>query len=297
MSIRLAKAVALTAVTFLAIGCGTGPAPSAVSSARPSLAASPSPSASAVPAQLLLKVTTEGGFINPSATLAALPTVAVYADGRILTPAVVAADPPPLVTPIDVRDVGPSGATAILAAIKAAGLDKTSSAAPGVPGDSGTSVFTAVVDGAATTTRFGGGGQPAPGRPGQSAAGDPAQQAALALLARLTDPTETWGSTAARQSTFVPLGYRVYVGPAVTTPPASAQPSIPWPLATPLGGFGTPAVPDRGVPGLRQGVVLGADAARLAPVLRSANALSTFSAGGTSYSLWVRPLLPDEIGG
>jgi hypothetical protein len=157
-------------------------------------------------------------------------------------------------------------------------------------------VFTAVVDGAATTTRFGG-GQPAPGRPGQSAAGDPAQQAALALLARLTDPTATWGSTAAHQSTFVPRGYRLYVGPLVTTPPASGQPSIPWPLTTPLEGFGTPAVPDRGVPGLRQGVVLGADAALLAPVLRSANALSTFSAGGRSYSLWVRPLLPDEIGG
>ena len=297
MSTRLAKAVVLTAAILLVVGCGSGPSPSPVSSTHPTAPATPSPSPSTAPAQLLLKVTTEGGFINPSATLAALPSVAVYADGRILTPAVVAADPPPLLTPIDVRDVGPAGATAILAAIRAAGLDKASSAGPGIPGDSGTSVFTAVVDGATTTTRFSGGGQPVPGRPGQSGGGDPAQAAALGLLARLTDPSENWGSTAAHQSTFVPLGYRVYVGPGVTTPGASDQPAIPWPLVTPLDTFGTAAVPDRGVAGLRQGVVLGADAALLTPVLHSANALSTFSSGGKSHSLWVRPLLPDEIGG
>ena len=299
MSTRLAKAVAMTALSLLVIGCGGGPAPSAVPSVRASAGSpSPSPSASAAPARLLLKVTTEGGFINPSATLAALPTVAVYTDGRILTPVSLAVDPPPLLATVAVRDVGPAGATAILAAIKGARLDKPSSAGPGIPGDSGTDVFTAVVDGATTTTRFSGAGQPGPGLPGRSGGGDPAQQAALDLLARLLDPTENWGSTAARESTFVPLGYRVYGGPADPTPAASgSQPSIAWPLAAGLDAFGTPAVPDRGVTGLRQGVVQGPDAARLAPFLRSATTLSTFTSGGRSYVLWVRPLLPDEIGG
>ncbi len=297
MSKRLANAVGSAALVLTFIGCGGQSGPTLVPSARSSAAATPAPSASAAPATVLIKVTSEGGFINPSATLAALPTVTVYADGRILTPAVVAADPPPLVAAIDVRDVGPAGATAILAAIKDAGLDRPSSAAPGIPGDFGTNVFTVVVDGATTTTRFAGGGQPGPGLPGRSGGGDPAGQAALALLSRLLDPTEDWGATAPHHSVFVPLGYRVFVAPGPSADPSGSQTPIAWPLAAGLDGFGTPAVPDRGVAGLRQGVVVGADAARLAPVLRSATTLDVFSSGGTSYTLWARPLLPDEIGG
>lgn len=297
MSTRLANAVGLAVLVLVIVGCGGSSGPTLTPSARSSAAATSAPSASAAPATLLIKVTSEGGFINPSATLAALPTVTVYSDGRILTPAVVAADPPPLVASIDVRDVGPAGATAILAAIKEAGLDRPSSAAPGIPGDSGTNVFTVVVDGATTTTRFAGGGQPGPGLPGRSGGGDPAGQAALALLSRLLDPAEEWGATAPHKSTFVPVGYRVFVAPGPSADPSASQPPIAWPLTAGLDGFGTPAVPDRGVAGLRQGVVLGPDATQLAQVLRSATTSDVFTSGDKSYTLWVRPLLPDEIAG
>jgi hypothetical protein len=297
MSIRLANAVGLAVLVLVVAGCSGSSGPTLAPSARSSAAATPAPSASAAPATLLIKVTSEGGFINPSATLAALPTVTVYADGRILTPAVVAADPPPLVATIDVRDVGPAGGTAILAAIKEAGLDRPSSAAPGIPGDSGTNVFTVVVDGATTTTRFAGGGQPGPSLPGRSGGGDPAGQAALALLSRLVDPAEDWGATAAHHSSFVPLGYRVYVAPGPSADASASQAPIAWPLAASLDGFGTPAVPDRGVAGLRQGVVVGPDATQLAQVLRAATTGDVFTSGGKPYTLWVRPLLPDEIGG
>ena len=115
---------------------GGGPAPSAVPSARASAGTpSPSPSASAAPAQLLLKVTTEGGFINPSATLAALPTVAVLRGWPDPHAGLLAVDPPPLLATVAVRDVGPAGATAIRR-IKGAGRTSHRRGAGG-PRDSG----------------------------------------------------------------------------------------------------------------------------------------------------------------
>jgi hypothetical protein len=265
----------------------------------PSASAAPaaSSSAAAATAGLLLKVTSEGGFINPAATLAVLPTVAVYTDGRIMTPGPVdAIYPGPLLAPVDVRDVGPSGAAAILAAIKQVGLDQPASAGPGIPGDAGTNVFTAVVDGTATTSRVAGA---QPGHPGGPvASGDEERAAALGLLDRLLDPGETWGAPAAADSRYMPVGYRVYVAPGAPQADSQvSQPPIAWPLATPLAEFGTPSVPDRGIAGLRQGVVLGADATTLRPILERATTLTAFTSGGSSYTLHVRPLLPDEVAG
>lgn len=299
MTLRRTISVAIVAIVVAACGSAASSA-TATPSGPPSDAPSPSvaPSPSAAPATLLLKVTSEGGFINPSASLAALPSVAVYTDGRILTPGVIPAPyPGPLVPPVAMRDVGAAGAAAILAAIKQVGLDKPSAGGPGVPGDSGTNVFTVVVDGTTTTSRFAGGGQPGP-PVGPVAPGDEQRVAALALLDRLLDPSETWGAAAGPDSTYTPTAYRIYVVPGGPPPdPQASQSPIAWPLATALADFGTPAVPGRGIAGLRQGVVLGADAALLAPVLQRATTLTAFTSGGSSFTLYVRPLLPDEIGG
>ena len=299
--IRLA---ALTLLGAIVVACsGVASSGSAGPSAPPTVAPpeSAAPSASSSPAasaaSLLLKVTSEGGFINPAATLAALPTVAVYADGRIMTPGPVdAIYPGPLLTPVAVRDVGPKGAAAILAAIKQVGLDAPATGGPGIPGDAGTNVFTAVVDGTTTTSRF---ARVQPGHPGGPvASGGDEGAAALALLDRLLDPGETWGAPAATNSRYVPVGYRIYVAPgAPQAAPQASQSPVAWPLSTPLAEFGTPAVPDRGITGLRQGVVLGTDAAALGPVLERASMLTAFTSGGSSYTLYVRPLLPDEVGG
>jgi hypothetical protein len=45
---------------------------------------------------------------------------------------------------------------------------------------------------------------------------------------------------------------------------------------------------------MRVGVVAGADAVALAPILARANALTPFTSGGRTFSLLVRPLLPEE---
>ena len=302
---RPSLAALAVAVALLAAACGstatplpTPPAggPSPAPSGNPTPTGTPLPSPSTA-AQLILRITSEGGFIGPAATLATIPTVSVYADGRIMTPGPIdAVYPGPLLPPVAVTDVGPVGAAAIVAAIKAAGLDKPFTGDPGVGNpDSGETVFAVTLDGSTTTTRLhlGGGGPGLPGGLGGSP--DPARDAAQHLLERLQDPAETWGSTP-KTSVFQPTAYRVFVAPgAPNAEGATDQPSVAWPLSTVLDAFGVPAVPDRGIAGLRQGAVLGADAVTLGPVLQAANQLTAFSSGGKLYTLYVRPLLPDEV--
>ncbi|HET9614584.1 MAG TPA: hypothetical protein VFP22_07215, partial [Candidatus Limnocylindrales bacterium] len=281
----------------------------------------------------------------------ALPLVEVWSDGRILTAAPVdAIYPGPLVNPVAVRDVGAAGAAQIVAAIRAAGLDRPSTAGPGIPGDAGSDTFVVTLDGQTTTTRLSGNG-PGGGRPGFPGGGsggsgpsggtdsgggtgagagsgapdagsgaadagsgapdaggaslvpaaggsaDPGS-AAFALLGRLTDPSETWGSAAVQPSIYQPLGYRIFAAPGAPTGDATtAQSPVAWPLSTPLDAFGTPAVPDRGVAGLRQGAVVGADAATVGPVFAKATQSTPFTSAGKPWTLYVRELLPDELGG
>ena len=313
MSTRLpARTVAIRATLVLAasvsvVGCGGSVPPSgpAGASATPG-AASPAPttgptdapSPSASPAALILKVTSEGGFINPAATLSALPLVEVYSDGRILTPASSATSETPLMRAEDVRDVGTDGAAAIVAAIKAAGLDKESDATAGVPGDNGTDVFDVTLDGTTIENRISGNG-PGVGRPGGvGGSADPGQAAALDLLNRLQDPTQLWGAASAPETPYQATGYRVFAAPGAPQGDPSATPkTVAWPLSAPLDSFGVPAVPDRGVQGLRQGAVVGVDAATLAPVLQAATIDTGFTSGGQTWTLYVRPLLPDELAG
>jgi hypothetical protein len=291
---------------MLLAACAASVSPTPSGSTGPTGSAAPmgsdhpidSPAPSGLTGALILRVTTEGGFIGPAANLAAVPSVSVYADGRILTPgAVDAIYPGPLVPPVTIRDVGASGVQAIVAAIRAAGLDRASIGGPGISGDTGTTVFAVTLDGSTTTSRLAlGGGAPGPGGPGgPGASADPATAAARDLLARLSDPSETWGAASAPQATLVPAGYLVYVAPGAPADQTVPQASVAWPLATPLAAFGAPAVPDRGIAGLRQGAVLGADVATLAPIVSRATSITPFTSGGSAFTLFVRPLLPDEV--
>jgi hypothetical protein len=304
--------LAFPVIASLVVACsGTSPtsppsaaqtvAPSAApGGGSPSPATSPSPGAGAVPG-LLLEVASEGGFINPASRLGDVPSVVVDDDGRIYTPGAPAGDTQPLVAPVDVRDVGAAGAAAIRDAIQAAGLDREEPGGGGIVADTGTTVFTTLVDGDTVVNRFAAAGPAGPGSraPGGSpvpgASGDPAT-AAFALLARLTDPSETWGSAAPTTEPYRAAGYRVFAAPVPTDAGSSQPPAPAWPLATPLASFGTPAAANFGLDGLRSGIVTGADAATLAPLLQSLPAGASVASGGQPWTLWVRPLFPDELG-
>jgi hypothetical protein len=258
------------------------PAPSAVTpSPASSTTASPSPLSTPSHVGVLFEATTEGGFIKPSASIAAVPEVFVDTAGRIFTPVTAAGGSSPVIPAFEVRDTGPGGAAAILSAMRDAGLDTERSGV--VAADTGATVFTAVIDGETIVSRFAGGGLGGPGAPGS---------AASALLARLTDPAETWGAaTAPASQPFVPGGYLVYLAPADAATTASPR----WPLAIAPEAFGTPARPGLGVAGLRSGFVTGAAARTLAEGLAAAEAGSVVVSGGSAWYIWVRPVFPGEV--
>jgi hypothetical protein len=200
------------------------------------------------------------------------------------------------VAPLQVRSVGADGLRAILAAAAAAGLTGTDAVYPAVGiADAPDTVFVIVQNGMRITTRFGALAE-GMGAPGGQGASEPARKAAVDLLARLTDPADTFGAPAAPTTLYAPTAFQVWVSPGApaTSDPALAQQPVTWSLATPLASFGTPATPDAGVAGMRVGVVAGADAVALAPILARANALTPFTSGGRTFSLLVRPLLPEE---
>jgi hypothetical protein len=225
-----------------------------------------------------------------------VPAVSVYADGRILQPAPPTDHfPGPLLPSITVRDVGPSGAQAIGAAIATAGLDRADASYPAVGvADVGDTIFTVHVEGRTVTTRFGAFGPGGHGPIGPSP--DPVRAAAEALLGRLTDASDGWGGSASPPVAYLPTGYRVWIVPGSPqgADPASTPPAVAWPLEPPLASFGEPAQPDRGIAGLRVAAVTGADATTLGPILASATSITPFSSGGAEFTLYVRPLLPDE---
>jgi hypothetical protein len=249
----------------------------------PSIAPSPSPTETTAAAALLIEVTSEGGFIAPQAHLGQLPTVVVDTAGNIYTP-----DPnfsgAQLIPQAVVRNVGTAGASAILDAMRAAGLDKvTDNGGPGNP-DAGVTVFTAEIDGQEVVNRIAG-GQPGPGGPGAS------PNPAIDLLNRLLDPTDTWGAADVTSTAFTPTAYKIYAAPAAS----GSGSAVAWPLAGSLDAFGTPATPDFGITGLRTGVAFGDDAPKIAAAFATAAADTLVTSGGTLFQVWIRPLLPPEL--
>lgn len=296
------RIVLLVAAAALAVAACSAGSPGTVSPA-PSSAATGTPG-STVPsgssAVLILRAAYEGGFISPNAIRTRLPIVSVYADGRIMTEgATPAIYPGPLVPSIVVRSVGADGAAAILKAAEDAGLagSGTNDESRPVP-DAPTTVITIVRDGVSTVSRFGslepGAG---PLNSSGSGAGGPADRiraAAAALLAGLIG-TGTFGGTPTADGVYQPLGFQLFVTLGSPTPSDAslARPALTWPLATPLATFGRADA--LGGEGARVGAVVGADSATLGPILAGATQITPFTSGGESWTIVVRPLLPDEV--
>ncbi|MGH2464681.1 MAG: hypothetical protein ACRDGI_04405, partial [Candidatus Limnocylindrales bacterium] len=305
---RIVLFVAIVAVMAGACSAAapSGP-PSGSPSARPEASGSSAPEptgssgTSSGPAGLILRATLQGGFIAPTALRTRLPIVSVYADGRILSEGVTPAIyPGPLVPSIVFRSVGPAGAAGILAAAADAGLTGTDgSYGPGPMPDAPSTVITVYHDGRQTVSTFSSflprqiqpGG---PIQPGASVTGDNVGSAASLLLGRLMG-TDAFGGTAGPDGTYTPLGFQVFAVPGApeVSDPDLARPPLSWPLATPLASLGK-ADPLSGE-GARVGIVSGADAVTLGPILESATQITPFTSGGTQWTIQVKPLLPDEV--
>lgn len=297
-----ARLIPILAVIGLLAGACTsaGSTPDVSPSSPPSTpAASPSPGGSPVasaPDALILRVTYEGGLLAPNARRAEIPFLSVFADGRIMTAgAVPAIYPGPLMPTVVFRSVGSDGAVNILAAAAAAGLTGPDATYPSAPmPDAPSTVITVVHDGRQTVSTLGFFGATTDGGP---AASDPANQvvaAASSLVARLSG-NDSFGGTVGAEGTYEPLGFQLFVTPGApqASDPALARPPVAWPLAAPLATFGK--LDPLGGDGARVGVVVGANASTVGPILASASQLTGFTSGGTEWTIVPRPLLPDEV--
>ncbi len=247
---------------------------------------------------LVLRVTVAGGFVAPGVDQGTLPMIAVYGDGRVISPgAQIMIYPGPLLPALQVRTLNPGGMLRLLEQAAEAGLlvPDVTYQANGIA-DAPTTFFTftaggcthhvsayALMESVSTT--------------GLDPATIKARAALLAFSSALNDLATLVGADNLTDGgMYEPTGYRIISReePAGTGATASPVQAVAWPLAVPLATFGKPLYP--GAPEVRCGAALGADARALAPLFASANTETHWRSGGKTYALRVRPLLPDETG-
>jgi len=293
-SIRLA--LALTAVLLL-VGCGyesptdTGP----TATAPPGTSPTGTPSGEG---DLVLRVTTTGGLLPPEAVFAQLPTLSLYADGRLIMPgAVPAIFPGPAVLPLHEWQLSPAGVQKVRDEAAQAGLLEGGEDLGSPPvADAGTTVFTVVSDGKEIVTS-------AYALEFETDQGlTPAQRERraelIAFQRRLFELESRLGAEVEATQPFVPAGVAILIQEAGTdsTDPSGIEPNVlDWPLAD-LGTLGGP--PTTAAPGgiaWQQAVVTGADMEQLRPLLDQATSITRWRSGDGLYNLTFRPLLPDEL--
>lgn len=247
---------------------------------------------------LILRISSEGGFVGPGALLTRLPEWTLYGDGRILVPGIAPLpDPAPLLPVVTEMKVTPAEIQKILAAADDAGIlgadaDYTVLGNP----DAGTTVFRVNVGGRTHIIRANslGGAQGPGGGPGTGDGSDPAVSAARARLAdfeaKTQDMSTFLGRTVDQTAVYAPTSVRLYVSPA-SVDQSNPAPKLVWPLSSD---------PASGKTGLAEGVgclaVTGTDLATFLDAARAATPATIWTAASGDYSVQVRPLYPDESG-
>jgi hypothetical protein len=246
-------------------------------------------------ADLLLRVSSEGGFVPPSITLTRIPSFSLYGDGSIITVGVQdMIYPGTALPPILVQVVDEAGIQAILQAAIDAGLedgtDHTDLGSVGIA-DASTTVFTFDADGVSHTVKVYALGELSERPPGMSPDEYTARQALADLEGKLTT-IETWlpAGSAGPSQPFEAAGSRLYVG-AYQPDAQLTEPSVAWPLDPPLASFGSSTDTSE----TRCGIVTGEDwTGTLRPLAEQANELTPWTSEGQRHAILFRPLLPDE---
>lgn len=249
--------------------------------------------------ELILRMSTEGGFVPMDFNLRQVPEFTLVGDGRVFTlGAQIEIWPPPALPPLLVRPIESDAVAKIIAEAKAAGLDGPDKEYRyDLVADAGTTVFTFVDDDGKTHTirayalGFEADGGDAP--PGQTAE----EREARAKLAKLRDKLQDLSSWLPRESLGEDTIYdydalRVFAGP-YRSPQDGEGEQTPksWPLESKLAEFGETFGDE-----YRCGVLKGADVERALPEFRSSNTRTPWVSDGKQYELILRPLLPDETG-
>ena len=241
------------------------------------------------PGRLVLEVEHVRGSTTPEALAARVPLVAVYGDGRGVTPgAQIEVYPPPALPSLQVWRLDADGVQTVVDRAVAAGVTGTADLGTPPVADAPATRFTLVTDGGTAVREV----EALFELPGDSGL-TPEQQAArgelLGLLEVLMSP-EPLGATGSEL-------YEAEAVAAVVAPwtqpadPALVQPEAPWP------GPALPGEPLPGGLGLSCVVARGAEAEAVLAAAASATTLTPWVArDGSRWSLTLRPLLPHETG-
>jgi hypothetical protein len=265
----------------------------ALPAAAPGLAAAQTPAAIGHPTRatdVVIRVSSGGGFVPVQVNLRALPSFTLYGDGTLIVPgAVPQIFPGPAIAPLVRSKLSERQVQALLQRAQAAGLLARGTIDYGDMGSVGVS------DMPTTTLTVNAHGRQvqraayALGVTGHGGRMPAAQTRARHALARFIAQLPH-GLRGAR---FAPHAIAAYVGPFPGAPPTGSG-RVRWPLASDLAHAGKPV--SSGL-AYRCITVGGKDARMLLAVLRTANDQSRWIArpGATTvYQLIARPLLPDQ---
>jgi hypothetical protein len=245
---------------------------------------------------LVLRLRYVGGFVAPAAHLVDLPVISVYGDGTVIVPGPqVAIFPGPALPNLQRATISPAGMQILLEAARDAGLlGPDAHYDLGGIMDASSAEFTVNADGRLHTVSayalMESGGSPQ----GPDASVAEARTKLARFQAQLASLEGSLGSELGGWSPYRAERFQLLVSAGAPDNQGLVQQPIAWPLSTPLATFGE-ALPDL-FQGQRCGVVSGADAALLMPLLQKANALTPWTSEDAAYGMTVRPLLPGEEG-
>lgn len=288
------RLLAISFVALLASAC-------TAAGAGPTSGPSASPTATGIvyatgAKDMILRLRYVGGFMAPAAHLLDIPVISIYGDGTVIVPGPqLAIYPGPALPNLQRATITPADMQVLLEAARDAGLlGPDAHYDLGGIMDASSAEFTLNADGrihiVSAYALMEGGGSPEGIDPAvvEARAKLALLQGQLGSLEVLLDTELTWTPYQADAVQFLVSSGAPDDGQGLVQQP------IAWPLSTPLAGFGTP-LPAL-IQGQRCGVVSGSDLELLTPLLEKANTLTSWTDGGETFGIAVRPLLPDEEG-
>lgn len=242
--------------------------------------------------QLLLRVTTGGGLLPPGAQLTHKPWFALYGDGRVVVQGPrTETSPAPLLPDLRQMQVTPAEIQKIVGEADRAGLLGPDARFDAVDiYDASTTEFTAVVDGKTHTIS-------ALALDYDVTVADQAVAEARRRLSEfereITDLAAFLGRQVSDAEAYDAAAMRVFSGPAnVSEQDQLTHETVAWPLTADPATAGEAAF----VPQTRCLVLTGSDLELFQKVAREADALTLWTHGPNRYTVYVRPLYPDESG-
>jgi hypothetical protein len=265
----------------------------------------PSPEPDAGPATVVLQVSEVGGFTTPALLAGRVPTVTVYADGRLITDGpVIAIWPAPALPNLQLYRLDDGGVRELVEQALAAGVAETGDLGEPSVADVTTTRVTVRTGGETVTREAYGLGIVPPTATDGSDAPMPGMEAAygltdeqIAARARLSqfvdalrNPAETLGpERVSGPEPYAADAVAALVEPSPEQGPEPAQPTVPWP---------GPPLPGEPIgPGVTCVTATGevADAV-LSAATNASSATPWTTEDGTRWSVVLRPLLPHESG-